>query len=92
MTEFSPAKIEEASRLFAMRVSTLQRLHLDCLRTCYRDCVELAEALIAKRTDPAADEEERRHCIFILSQYLFDKHAMNFETFCEFFLSLEGEK
>lgn len=58
-------------------------LHRDYMKECWADCVELAESVIAHKSNDLDDEDARRVLVFNLAENLFTKHALDFADFIE---------
>lgn len=65
------------------RLKPARQRHLGYTRECWMDCVELAESLIAHRSNYPADEDVRKTHVFELAGGFFTKHVLTFSEFLE---------
>jgi hypothetical protein len=56
------------------------------------DCVALAELSVARRTDPYADDDQRRAAVFELAHLFFACHAPHLAAFGDFLQTFEKMK
>jgi len=74
------------------KMESARPIYLSYLRAFWVDSLNLAETLIARRSDDPADEDVRSDHVFSLSQFFFGKYMPEFRDFVVLLTMLDAQE